>query len=84
MEVVLLWLDDLDDLVYSAALAWERLRRLCLRLGLLSACALAGCELSLAAIQWTPTLAIVAATSVAVWLLSALLVLAQRIDAKPA
>ena len=30
MEVVLLWLDDLDDVLFSVALAWERLRRVVL------------------------------------------------------
>ena len=34
MEVVLLWLDDLDDLLFSAALGWERLRRVVLQIGL--------------------------------------------------
>ena len=46
MEVVLLWLDDLDDALFSAALAWERLRRVVLQIGLAAAFALAGSELS--------------------------------------
>ena len=40
MEVVLLWLDDLDDALFSVALAWERLRRVVLQVGLASALAL--------------------------------------------
>ena len=42
MEVVLLWLDDLDDVLFSVALAWERLRRVVLQIGLVASFALAG------------------------------------------
>jgi hypothetical protein len=67
MEVVLLWLDDLDDALFCVALAWERLRRIVLSLGLSSALALAGAELSAVATQWSPAFSYVAAASVAAW-----------------
>ena len=65
MEVVLLWLDDLDDALFSAALAWERLRRVVLKIGLAAAFALAASELSAIATQWAPAFSTVAAASVA-------------------
>ncbi len=67
MEVVLLWLDDLDDFVFSAALLFESARRLALQLGLLSACAMAVCELAAFGADWVPTLTGLAAGSVLVW-----------------
>jgi hypothetical protein len=81
MEVVLLWLDDLDDLVFAAVAFWARLRRLCLQIGLFAAVTLAGCELWAMAAEWSLALAGIAACSVAVWMAGALLVLlARRID----
>ena len=73
MEVVLLWLDDLDDVLFSVALAWERLRRVVLQIGLASSFALAASELSAVATQWAPTFSAVAAASVGAWLLGAAL-----------
>ena len=67
MEVVLLWLDDLDDLVFALALKWESLRRVVLQVGLVAALAVATCELSFTATAWTLTLSGVAAASVAMW-----------------
>jgi CHASE2 domain-containing sensor protein len=67
MEVVLLWLDDLDDALFSMALVWERLRRAVLTVGLASAFAMAASELSAIATQWVPALTYIAATSVAAW-----------------
>jgi CHASE2 domain-containing sensor protein len=67
MEVVLLWLDDLDDALFSVALAWERLRRVVLSIGLVSALALAGSELSALATQWAPVFTYVAGASVGAW-----------------
>jgi CHASE2 domain-containing sensor protein len=81
MEVVLLWLDDVDDALFSAALLWERLRRACLQAGLLAACTLTVCELYLAAATWTPILAAIAMASVGVWLVSAAVAVAERVDA---
>ena len=67
MEVVLLWLDDLDDALFSVALAWERLRRGMLKIGLASAISMAVFELSAIATTWTPALSGVAAASVVAW-----------------
>jgi hypothetical protein len=83
MEIVLLWLDDLDDLVFSAALAWEQLRRLCLNVGLVAAFALVACEVSMTASQWASRAAVaVAVASVVVWLLGALFAAARRLEAR--
>jgi hypothetical protein len=73
MEVVLLWLDDLDDVLFSAALVWERLRRIVLQIGLTASFALAGSELSSIATQWAPAFSAVAAASVGAWCLGAAL-----------
>ena len=80
MEIVLLWLDDLDDLVFCGALAWEPLRRLCLQIGLTASLTLAACELSASAGAWAPQLAAVAASSVSIWLVGALCILVQRLE----
>jgi len=69
MEIVLLWLDDLDDLLFSMAAAWERLRRVLLQVGLGASVGLAGAELSAVATYWAPALSGVAAASVGAWLL---------------
>jgi hypothetical protein len=71
MEVVLLWLDDLDDLVFSAALAFERLRTLLLQVGLVASYGIVGAEVSIVATRLAPMLAIVAAACVGTWLFGA-------------
>jgi hypothetical protein len=71
MEVVLLWLDDLDDALFSVALVWERLRRVVLQVGLVASFALAGAELSAIATEYSPAFSVVAAASVAAWMLGA-------------
>jgi len=68
MEVVLLWLDDLDDALFCVALAWERLRRFVLQVGLASALLVAAAELAAIATAWTPAFWYVAALSVVAWL----------------
>jgi hypothetical protein len=73
VEVVLLWLDDLDDLVFTLALKWEQLRRSVLGVGFVAALAVATCELSLIATDLTPALSVVAAASVAAWFAGAAL-----------
>jgi CHASE2 domain-containing sensor protein len=73
MEIVLLWLDDLDDLLFTAALVWESLRRALLQIGLGAACALGVCELSTVAVHWVPVFNAVAVGSVAAWLSGGLL-----------
>jgi hypothetical protein len=85
MEAVLLWLDDFDDLVFVLVALWVRLRRFCLQIGLLAAFLLAGCELSLTAADWSPALAGIAGSSVAVWTAGAVLfLLSHSRDLKPA
>jgi hypothetical protein len=71
MEVVLLWLDDLDDALFTVALAWERLRRAVLKVGLVAALGVAAADFSSLAAQWAPMLAYVAAASVGSWLFGA-------------
>jgi CHASE2 domain-containing sensor protein len=73
MEVVLLWLDDLDDVFFSFALVWERLRRAVLTVGLASAFALAASDLAAIATQWAPVFSYVAAASVGAWFAGAAL-----------
>ena len=73
MEVVLLWLDDLDDLVFTLALKWEQLRRAVLGIGFVAALGIATCELFLFATELTPVLSLIAAASVAAWFMGAAL-----------
>jgi hypothetical protein len=73
VEVVLLWLDDLDDVLFSVALTWEKLRRTVLQIGLASSFALAASELSAVATQWGSTFSSIAAASVGAWFLAAAL-----------
>lgn len=40
MEIVLQWLDELDDLAFTALPVWRALRRLCLMLAFLAAASL--------------------------------------------
>ena len=82
MEVVLLWLDDLDDVFFSAALGWERLRRFALQLGLAASFALAGSELSSLATDWAPTFSAVAAACVGAWVVGTALRSAYYRDGK--
>jgi hypothetical protein len=85
MEVVLLWLDDLDDVTFVLISAWTRLRRACLQVGLLAAFVLVVCELSATAGSWSLALAAIAFASVAFWTSGALLVaLARRVSQRPA
>jgi hypothetical protein len=80
MEVVLQWLDDLDDCLFAGALLWERLRRGALKLGLAAAFALAGCELFAAGVRagWVPALAAVALACVGLWFVAAVVDLRNR------
>ena len=84
MEVVLQWLDELDDCLFAGALLWERLRRGALKLGLSSAFALAGCELFAAGLRagWAPGFAAVALASVGMWLVAAIVDLRNRRTAR--
>lgn len=69
MEIVLLWLDDLDDLLFSLALSWERARRAILEVGLAAAFALAASDRLAVAGEYAPLFVNIAAASVAAWVL---------------
>ena len=84
MEVCLLWLDELDDVVFVIASLCHRLRRVYLLIGLLAALTLVGVELALEAPRWASALAGVAGASVTLWLFVALAFLAQRLALKSA
>jgi hypothetical protein len=71
MEIVLLWLDDLDDLLFTTALVWERLRRALLQLGLTAAFGLAASDAMIIASEWAPVCCAIAAATVSCWLLGA-------------
>jgi hypothetical protein len=75
----LLWLDELDDVVFVVASLCYRLRRFYLLIGLLAALTLVGIELAHEAPRWSSALAGVACASVTLWSLVALAILAQRL-----
>lgn len=69
MEVVLQWIDEIDDLVFAGFSLWQRLRRLCLAIALTAALglhALPGLGATLGSV--TPLLDI-ALIAVGVWVL---------------
>jgi hypothetical protein len=81
MEIVLLWLDELDDLLFTTVSVFQSLRLRVLQIGLLAALAVALCELSVTSPAWAPPLAAVAASSVGVWLVGTLLARLRRFGA---
>jgi hypothetical protein len=72
MEIVLLWIDDLDDLVYAAAFILIRTRRFCLQLGLAAALILQTAAVSAVIAHHAFLLAGTAAACVAAWSLALL------------
>ena len=84
MEIFLLWLDELDDVVFVLASLSYRLRQRCLQIGLTSALTLVGVELVVVAPKWAVALAAVAGASVSLWFLVALAFFAQRFDPRDA
>ena len=82
MEVLLLWLDELDDVVFVLASLSYRLRQRCLQIGLTAALTLVGVELVVVAPKWSSALASVAGASVVLWSLVALAFVVQRLDPK--
>jgi predicted permease len=78
VEVCLLWLDELDDVVFVLASLCHRLRRVYLLIGLIAALTLVGVELVLEAPRWASALAGIAGASVALWSFVAVVFLAQR------
>lgn len=79
MEVCLLWLDEVDDVVFVIASLCHRLRRLYLLIGLLAALTLVGVQPALEAPRWASALAGIAGASVTLWSFVALAFLAQRL-----
>jgi hypothetical protein len=71
MEIVLLWLDELDDWLFSAAHVWEQLRRALLQLGLAAAFGLAATDVTAVATHLAPLLCGIASATVSAWLLGA-------------
>jgi hypothetical protein len=83
VEVCLLWLDELDDIVFVVASLCHRLRRVYLLIGLIAALAFAGVELAHEAPRWSSALAGIAGASVTLWSFVALVFLAQRLKSWP-
>ncbi len=67
MEIVLLWLDDIDDLVISLMMTWERLRHRSLQIGFAAALALPAMTLSSAWTPLIPAVVVVASACVCFW-----------------
>lgn len=75
MEVVLLWLDELEDLIFTVAALWEHLRGAVLQVGLFAALGLHSSEWWSVAAAHTPLLASIALSSVVVWALGSCVLL---------
>jgi len=67
VEVVLQWLDEFEDLVFSVILTWERLRVRCLEIGFAAALILLAVEMAEVRTPWAAALAGAALGSVAFW-----------------
>ncbi len=67
MEIFYLWLDDLEDLIFSFVLTWERLRLRYLQAGFVAALILLAFQSSDARTPWAPSFAWAALGSVAIW-----------------
>jgi hypothetical protein len=79
MEIVLLWLDELDDLVITGLPLWRGLRRLCLMLGFCAAASLHALPLIGVAAPRLLALHDVVLVAVALWtLLAAVSASAER------
>lgn len=82
MEIVLQWLDELDDAVFAFVLASEKLRRRCFGIGAAAAVAVAGCSAG-AHPDWVPLLGLLAVGSVATAVvIGGLVSLAEAISAR--
>lgn len=67
MEIILQWLDDLDDLAFAVVYAVERLRRPCLEIGVAAACGLVVVSVADSLVNWGPALFWTALASVMLW-----------------
>ncbi|NIW25343.1 MAG: hypothetical protein GWN29_12680 [Gammaproteobacteria bacterium] len=83
MEIILLWLDDLDDLVFAVVYAVERLRWAILEIGFAAACGLAVVSFADVLVSWVPALFLTALASVMFWLAALLARELSRIVADP-
>ena len=83
MEIILLWLDDLDDLAFSVVYATERLRGPCLEIGFVAACGLAVVSTVDVLVSWGPVLFWTALASVLFWSVALLARELSRIVADP-
>ncbi len=68
MEVIYQWSDDLEDLIFSFVLTWERLRLRYLQAGFAAALILLAVQSSEVRTPWAPIFAWAALGSVAIWL----------------
>ena len=67
MEIVLQWMDDLEDMVFALPLLWERLRIWFLQLGLIAAIALHADSIWQMAGWWAPLCAATACLVATGW-----------------
>ena len=67
MEIVLQWLDDLEDLIFAMPLLWERLRLKLLHFGLLAALALHADRAWNMAAWWVPVWGLIASIVAIGW-----------------
>ena len=67
MEIMLQWLDDLEDLFFALPLLWERLRLPLLNVGLAAAAALHATNFWTMASWWVPVCGAVATTTALGW-----------------
>jgi hypothetical protein len=68
MEIVLQWLDELDDIVFAGFSLWPRLRRSCLAVGMTAATGLHVLPPLGVSVEHVLGLAYVAVASVVLWL----------------
>lgn len=68
MEILVQWLDDIEDFIASILLSWERLRIRCLKGGLIAALILLAIEVANVSTALAPTFALAAIGSVGLWL----------------
>ena len=83
MEIILQWLDDLDDIVFAVVYAVERLREPCLQIGFAAACGLAVVSFSDVLVNWGPALFWTALASVLFWVAALLARELSRIVVDP-
>ena len=67
MEIIPQWLDDLEDVVFSLALTWERHRFRLLQAGLAASIAVLAIEMADLQTSLAPTFASAALGSVGIW-----------------